>query len=218
MIFPNNTLLTLLISLCLSANLARAQTRILFQETFEPKTTNHWQQVKFEALTDYQIVQQETNHVLSARSQRAASAFATKLEIPSGTNLFFSWRWQIDRCPTNGSDTKAKTFDHTGRIFVAFDTFIGPPKVINYVWANHSASNAVFDHPLSSRTKFITIRTGNTDAGKWWSESRSLGADWARLFPGEKMPKIVGIGVFTNSDGSEAPVQAWYDDVLLEIR
>lgn len=193
-----------------------AETNRLFFENFEAPLSNRWQQVKFEALTDYRVIKQETNQVLRAHSQQAASAFATQLELKPRPNLFFSWRWQIDRCPTNGSDTKTKTFDHTGRIFVAFDTFIGPPKVINYVWANHSASNTVFDHPLSSRAKFITLRTGNADAGRWWSETRSLSADWARLFPGEKMPKIVGIGVFTNSDGSEAPVQAWYDDIRLE--
>ncbi len=202
----------------LSFSAACAHTNRLFSEDFERPLGNRWQPVKFEALTDYRVIQQETNHVLFARSQQAASAFATRVEFAPATNLIFSWRWKIDHCPTNGSDTKAKTFDHTGRIFVAFDTLIGPPKVINYVWANHSPSNSVFNHPLSGRAKFITIRTGNAEAGQWWSETRRLSADWARLFPGEKMPEIIGIGVFTNSDGSEAPVQACYDDILLERR
>lgn len=211
-------LLLFLVSFVTATLPVGAQTNQLFSEDFEPPSSNCWQQVEFDALTDYQVLREGTNHVLFARAQHAASAFATEVAVPASTNLWFSWRWKIDRCPTNGSDTKAKTFDHTGRIFVAFDTFIGPPKVINYVWANHSSSNAVFHHPLSSRARFITIHTGNSEVGQWWSEARSLSADWARLFPGEKMPKIVGVGVFTNSDGSEAPVQAWYDDILLEFR
>ena len=188
---------------------------ILFHEDFETPLGARWQQVKFEGLTDYRVVTEHSNQCLRAWSQGTASAFATEVALPPGTNLFFSWRWKIDRLTQDGSDTRAKTFDHTGRIFVAFDTFIGPPRVINYAWANQAASNSVFNHPLSARAKFIAVRTGEAGSGQWWSETRNLSADWARLFPGQKMPKVVGIGVFTNADGTAAPVTAWYDDIFL---
>lgn len=112
--------------------------------------------------------------------------------------------------------TKIATFDHTARIFVAFDTFIGPPRTINYVWANQTATNSVFDHPNSSRSKFIVIENGNEKAGQWLVEQRDLKKDWQRLFKTDAMPKIVGVGVFTDSDGTKTSVTGWYDDIVIE--
>ena len=108
------------------------------------------------------------------------------------------------------------TFDHTARIFVAFDTFIGPPRTINYVWANQMGTNSVFDHPSSSRSKFIVVESGNEKAGQWLMEQRDLKKDWQRLFKSESMPKIVGVGVFTDSDGTRTSVTGWYDDIVIE--
>lgn len=192
--------------------------RILFQETFDPPTTGRWHQVKFEALTDYKVVTENSNACLVGRANGTASAFATKLELQPTSAMIFSWRWKIDRCPTNGTDNVTRTFDHSGRVFVAFDTFIGPPRAINYVWANQAKTNATFDHPMTSRAKFIAIRSGNAEVGRWLSEARDLTKDWAQLFPGEKMPKIVGIGVFTDSDGTSVPITGWYDDIFLKAR
>jgi hypothetical protein len=191
------------------------QTNVLFREDFESPLGQRWQQVKFDDLTDYRVVTEHSNKCVVGRANGTASAFATKLEIAPAPQMTLAWRWKIDRCPTNGTDDRARTFDHSGRIFVAFDTFIGPPRAINYVWANTAQTNAVFDHPISARAKFIVIRTGNADADRWLSESRDLTKDWAQLFPGEKMPKIVGIGVFTDSDGTKVPVTGWYDDIIL---
>jgi hypothetical protein len=30
------------------------------------------------------------------------------------------------------------------------------------------------------------------------------------------MPKIVGVGVFTDSDGTHTSVTGWYDDIVIE--
>ncbi len=189
--------------------------RILFRETFDPPTTSRWQQVKFDALTDYRVVTENSNAFLVGHANGTASAFATKLEIKPAPAMTISWRWKIDRCPTNGTDSVTRSFDHSGRVFVAFYTFIGPPRAINYVWANQAKTNATLDHPMTSRAKFIAIRSGDAQAGIWWNEQRDLTRDWAQLFPGEKMPKVVSIGVFTDSDGTSESVTGWYDDIVL---
>lgn len=216
MTFPSFALLLLVTQFVSRAAETNPPTRILFQETFDPSTTGRWQQVKFDALTDYRVGTENSNACLIGRATGTASAFATKLQLQPAPTMLLSWRWKIDRCPTNGTDDRAKTFDHSGRVFVAFDTFIGPPRAINYVWANQAKTNAVFDHPLTSRAKFIALRSGDAQAGAWLNEQRDLTKDWAQLFPGEKMPKIVSIGVFTDSDGTSVPITGWYDDIVLK--
>jgi hypothetical protein len=101
-------------------------------------------------------------------------------------------------------------------VFVAFDTFLGPPRTIQYVWANHAKVDSTFDHPSSSRAKFIVVESGNEKAGQWLIESRDLRNDYERVFKTRSVPKIVSIGVFTDSDGTHTSVTAWYDDIVIE--
>jgi hypothetical protein len=190
--------------------------KILFNEDFSRPLEERWKQVKFGSLTDYQIVTDNSNACLRAFAKSTASAFATKVNIQPAREMTIRWRWKIDSCPTNGSEDKLATFDHTGRIFVAFDTFIGPPRTINYVWANQLGTNSVFDHPNSSRSKFIVVQSGNEKSGRWLVEHRDLKKDWQALFKSESVPKIVGLGVFTDSDGTRSSVTAWYDDIAVE--
>lgn len=193
-----------------------AERTILFNEDFEKPLGERWKQVKFGEPTDYRIVTENSNACLKATANSTASAFATKLEVQPAAGTTIHWRWKISSCPTNGSEDKLATFDHTARIFVAFDTFIGPPRTVNYVWANRMETNSVFDHPSSSRSKFIVLESGNGRAGQWVTEERDLAKDWQRLFKNEKTPKIVGLGVFTDSDGTLTSVTGWYDDFLIE--
>jgi len=200
----------------LTAPVFGADQKILFTENFEKPLGERWKQVKFGELTDYRIVTENSNACLKASANSTASAFATKVEIQPASDMVIRWRWKISSCPTNGSEDKLATFDHTARIFVAFDTFIGPPRTINYVWANQLGTNSVFDHPSSSRSKFIVLESGNEKAGQWLVEQRDLKKDWQRLFKNDAVPKIVGVGVFTDSDGTKSSVTGWYDDIVIE--
>jgi hypothetical protein len=210
-------LTTLALLRWLALPIAGGEPVILFQEDFEQSLGERWQPVKFEALTDYQVVTENSNGCLQAVANgNAASALVVKVDFESSENLVLSWRWKISGCPTNGTDRQKATFDHAARVFVAFDTLIGPPRTINYVWANQAATNSVFDHPLTARSKFIALQSGNARAGEWLTEERDLAKDWKRLFGSKPMPAIAGIGVFTDSDGTRNPLTGWYDDIVLK--
>lgn len=185
---------------------AAARGAILFEEDFEKPLGERWKQVKFGELTDYRIVTENSNACLQASANSTASALATKVDIKPLAEMSIHWRWEISACPAKGSENVLATFDHTARIFVAFDTFIGPPRTINYVWANEMKTNSMFDHPSSSRSKFIVLESGNEKAGQWMLERRDLKKDWETLFKDKSMPKIVGVGVFTDSDGTHTAV------------
>jgi len=211
-----NRFVGFLFAILMIAPVLAAEHTILFREDFEKSLGDRWKQVKFGELTDYRIVTENSNACLKATANSTASAFATKLEAQPAAGTTIRWRWKISSCPTNGSEDKLATFDHTARIFVAFDTFIGPPRTINYVWANEAKTNSVFDHPSSSRSKFIVLESGNGKAGQWVNEERDLAKDWQLLFKNEKIPKIVGLGVFTDSDGTKTLVTGWYDEIVIE--
>jgi hypothetical protein len=187
----------------------------LFSEDFERGLGKRWEPVKFEGITEYSIVKEGGNSVLQARAASTASGLGTKADFAVKPNTTFSWRWKLDKTPPGASDDTKKTFDHTARIFVAFKTTLGTPRIINYVWANKTAVGKTFHHPSSSRSRFITLESGDAKAGQWIKESRDLFADWKLLFGNDDPPGVVSIGLMTDSDGTASTVTGWYDDLVV---
>ena len=139
----------------------------------------------------------------------------TKVEFKPPTRLIARWRWKIDRIPSNSTDRVACSFDHATRILIAFDTFIGPPRTVNYIWANQEKIGATLPHPLSGRAQMIALQSGNKKAGEWIDEERDVTSDWHQLFGGKPMPNIVAIGVITDSENTGTQVTGWYQNIEL---
>jgi hypothetical protein len=109
----------------------------LFAGDFSRGISNGWQNVAFfKTPTDYHTGREGTNFVLLAVADKTCSALTMKLDVAPSTNLVLRWRWRVDGVATNGSERDLEKFDHAARVFVAFDTFIGPPRTLNYLWAN----------------------------------------------------------------------------------
>ena len=187
----------------------------LFKEGFEQGLGAQWKKVEFTGETRHTIRTEGTNSFLEARAESSASGLAVKLDSVSADGTVLRWRWKIDRVPAGGSDSNIKKFDHTARMFVAFKTLIGPPRSINYVWADEAAVAKTFQHPSSGRSRFVVLQSGKAKVGEWITEERDLAADWKLLFGDDNPPAIVGLGLMTDSDGTRTTVTGSYDDIEL---
>ena len=188
---------------------------VLFASHFERGLTGRWVQEKFIfglKPTDYSVIPDGTNHCLRAAATNSNSALMAKLNLKPPLHLLLHWRWKIDHTPPGASDRVVHDYDHAARVIIAFDTFIGPPRSIDYLWANSEPTGTAMPHPLIGHAQMLALESGNGRAGKWISEERNVTADWRRLFPGRKMPQIVGIGVLTDTDSTHTSVLAHYAD------
>jgi hypothetical protein len=178
-----------------------AAEKILFAENFAHGLSNGWQNVAFfKTPTDYAAMRDGTNGFVRGVAEKTCSALSVKLAVAPPGKLKLRWRWRIAGVNTNGSERDLKKFDHAARVFVAFDTFIGPPRTLNYMWGDVEKIGTVLEHPKSGRAQIFVLESGNAKAGQWIAEERDVTADWKRVFPGKPMPEIVGLGVMTDSD------------------
>jgi hypothetical protein len=194
---------------------ARAE-QILFASDFARSGTNGWRNVPlYKGLTDYSVHRDGTNFFMHAAASNSCSAFTMKLDLQPPQRVKLRWRWRIDSVNTNASDRELKTFDHAARVFVAFDTFIGPPRTLDYYWANVEPVGTMLEHPLTGRVKNFFIESGNAKAGQWITEERDITADWQRAFPGKDMPKIEAVGMLTDGDSLNIQISGDYADIQL---
>lgn len=202
--------------LALAAGIARAAEKVLFAADFARGFSNGWENVAFfKKKTDYAVTHEGTNYLLHATADNSCSGLTTKLDLAPPAKLKLRWRWRIAGVNTNGSERDLKKFDHAARVFVAFDTFIGPPRTLNYMWANSEPMGAVLEHPKSGRAQIFVLESGKAKVGQWISEERDVAADWKKVFPDKPMPKIVGLGVMTDSDSLGGRLTGDYADIKL---
>jgi len=198
------------------ARQAAAAEKIFFAEDFARGLSNGWENVAFfKTPTDYQVVVEGTNTFVRGVAEKTCSALSRKLDLAPPAKLKLRWRWKIDGVNTNGSERDLKKFDHAARVFVAFDTLIGPPRTLNYLWADVEKPGTVLEHPKSGRAQIFVLESGDAKAGQWIGEERDVTADWQRVFPDKPMPKIVGLGVMTDSDSLGKKLTGDYADLQL---
>jgi len=195
---------------------ARAE-QVVFAPDFSRGLSNRWTNVSlYKSRTVYSVASEGTNFFVHAAADNSCSALTAKLNLaPSAKKIKLRWRWRIAGVATNGSDLILKKFDHAARVFVAFDTLIGPPRTLNYFWANQEPVGLLLEHPLTSRAKNFMVESGDAKAGQWISEERDVTADWKRAFPGKAMPKLVAVGMLTDGDSLEIKISGDYTDLQL---
>ncbi len=189
---------------------------VLCSEDFKHGIPAGWENVAFfKKLTDYSVLHEGTNCFLRGVADKGCSALSTKLNLAPPAKLTLRWRWRIGGVNTNGSEHELDKFDHAARVFIAFDTFIGPPLTLNYLWGNVEKPGTMLDHPKSGRAKLFVLESGNLKAGQWLTEERDVVADWKRAFGEKAMPKIVGLGVMTDGDSLGIRLTGDYADMEL---
>jgi hypothetical protein len=209
-------ILTAVLFLALTRVGAAAADKVLFAENFSHGLSNGWENVAFfKTPTDYRVVRDGTNFFLRGVAEKTCSALSLKLDLAPPEKLKLRWRWKIDGVNPNGSERDLKKFDHAARVFIAFDTFIGPPRTLNYLWGDAEKAGTVLEHPKSGRAQIFVLQSGNARTNEWIAEERDVAADWRRVFGGRPMPKIVGLGVMTDSDSLGQRLVGSYADIEL---
>jgi hypothetical protein len=201
---------------CFAVTCVQAGEKVLFAENFSHGLSNGWQNIAyFKTPTEYQVVREGTNFFVRGVTEKTCSALSVKLDLAPPAKLKLRWHWKIDGVNTNGSERDIKKFDHAARVFVAFDTFIGPPRTLNYMWADVEKVGTVLEHPKSGRAQIFVVESGNARAGEWISEVRDVAADWKKVFPDKPMPKLIGLGLMTDSDSLGQKLTGCYTDIEL---
>ena len=231
-------MLILLIIAVMSITKSYAQSPQAFSEIHD-LSTSQWAPLAFKNIsnqTDYQLIEEDGQQVIQARTQNSASLLVTKLHRNTAKNLNINWRWKVSNIYQAGDARSKSGDDYPARIYVAFAfepesaTFIEklkykaanamtedtlPGSALNYIWANKLAVDQIVTNPYSEQTKMIVVQSGEALLGQWLDNSRNIAADYEAAF-GRKPPPIVAIGIMSDSDNTGDTAVAWFGDISIE--
>jgi hypothetical protein len=137
-----------------------------------------------------------------------------------------SWRWKISNVVRSAIETREDRFDAAARVMLVFgkekgfEIFgTGEPSglKIEYIWATRLPRRRIFDHPGEKNCKVFVLESGERKTGQWVYEERNIQKDFKKAF-GSESPRLLAIGIQTDTDHSNEMVTAYYSDPVLKRR
>jgi hypothetical protein len=148
-----------------------------------------------------------------ADTAKNAGILTRNVAVPLTAGTKLSWRWTIDRLPSNVSEITAESHDYFS-IAVKFEN----GKDLTYMWSAAMPEGTHFVCPLPGWKKIewhTVVRTGETDLGKWLAEERDVLADYNRVIGGKSPGRIVQVWLISASIIQQSEGRARFGDIML---
>ncbi|WP_084071039.1 DUF3047 domain-containing protein [Pandoraea vervacti] len=187
-------------------------------------------------LTAYTVVADGRRNVIEANSADSASALVAKGDgIDLSATPVVAWRWKVDAAIPGADNRVSDKEDAPARVVFFFDGDKSslpfgdraamtlakaggedlPYATLMYIWSNDAPVGSVIQNPHTDRVQMLVVASGEASLGKWQTFSRNLAADFERVYK-EKPGKLLGYGIFTDSDNTHATAHAWYGDLRFD--
>lgn len=181
----------------------------------QKSSLSKWEEKVFQGKSAYWIEFENSSGFVHALSKGTASAIFYKIKYNVSDYPYISWKWRIEKFPDKQNVTDAKLRDDfAARFYVVFlGKFFTNFKCVEYVWDETLPEGTKMDSPYTDQIKQMVIQTGPSD--KWVPETRNIFEDYQQLFGEKPSMKVAAIALMTDSEGSGAEAEAFFDDIRI---
>lgn len=207
-----------LLQCVLLLDIAASQSNILAVGSFnglkEGTAPTEWAIKEWKGKADVQVVKDEAGHVLRLRSEKTSTALYKEIEFNIKDYPFLNWRWKTTKIPAGGDVRKKDTDDQAAQIYVVFPKFPSQinSRMLGYIWDTSAPAGSEVTSAKWSTTKYIVLKSGKDEIGKWFSEKRNAYEDYKRLF-NEEPPKVGSIALMIDSDDTKTSAESFFGDI-----
>jgi hypothetical protein len=197
---------------------AQEQIKIIDKFAFQSangQLINGWEEKSFEGNTQYSVEKEDSNFVLHAIADSAASGLHKKIKIDVKEWQHLSWRWKVIQLPEKGDVHFKETDDYGARVYVVFPKLLKwNTRTISYIWAKKLAKEKKHPNPwLPKHVIMVAVESGPDSLDRWIREKRNVYEDYKNIFK-EEPPKAGAIAIMSDSDNTGGKAEAFYDDFV----
>jgi len=192
---------------------------LLFSEPFDQLDPTRWKEIEVKGRTTYTIEDLDGGRSVKAHSRAAASILLCPFRFNPDTYEWISWRWRVDRLLEQEALDRKEGSDAVARLYVYFDTGGLPwqKRNLDYVWSAHLPVETILTSAYSKTSKIIVAESGAEHLGTWRWIKRNIEEDYRRCF-GDDPPRVVAIGLMTDTDNTQTEAIAYVDDLMVSHR
>jgi hypothetical protein len=120
----------------------------------------------------------------------------------------------VAKIPAGGDVRKKNTDDQAAQIYVVFPKFPSQinSRMLGYIWDTGAPAGSEVISAKLSTTRYIVLKSGAGELGKWFSEKRNVYEDYKRLF-NEEPPKVGSVALMIDSDDTKTSAESFFGDI-----
>ncbi|KPK00163.1 MAG: hypothetical protein AMJ60_02405 [Desulfobacterales bacterium SG8_35] len=174
-----------------------------------------WRPKSFKGSTEYTWTKEDNRAYIRAESKGSASGLYYKIEYNPRQYQYITWQWRVDNIIAGGDATRKSGDDYGARVYVVFPSFFfWKTRAINYIWANKLPKGEVLPNSYTSNSVMISVESGNSESGKWITETRNVYEDYKRFF-GQEPADVGAIAIMTDTDNTGESASAGYGPIAV---
>jgi hypothetical protein len=200
--------------------LPAARPAVFWEERFDTLDPDRWREVSVRRRTDYSVAELNGRSCLRAASRNGASVLLAAVAFEPDGDDTIAWDWRVDTFVKGESLREKSGSDAPVRVYVYFETGGMPwqKRSLDYVWSATLPAGTVIGSAFSPLSKIIVANSGTEGAGQWTTVERNLEQDYLLAFGSGPVPRVIAIGLMTDSDNSQGEALAYYDDIRITRR
>ena len=175
---------------------------------------------------------------MKATAEASASGLIHRLDADPRETPVLRWRWKVENLISGADVTRKRGDDYPARIYVTFAydpsraslaqriqygaarLIYGeypPHSGLSYIWESKAPAGTVVPNAVTERVRMIVVDSGPGDLGRWVQHERNIRDDYLQAF-GEEPPRISGVAIMTDTDGTGESATAFYGDISLSTK
>lgn len=165
---------------------------------------------------DFTIVDEGGVKAIRLKSDNDSSSISKEVKVDAKQYPIIEWKWKAVTLPPKGNARRAETDDEAAQLYVTFPRFPTAvrSRMIGYIWDSNEPVGATFPSAKVSTVRFIVVRSGSADLGRWLTESRNVVEDFKKLYGEEPGENVGAITLSINSQNTGASAESLFGEIL----
>jgi len=167
---------------------------------------------------DFEIVSEGSVRRLHMKSNGDSSTVNKEVKIDCKDYQILQWSWKVVELPKGADARKKATDDEAAQIYVTFPRFPSAvrSRIIGYIWDTTAPAGSMFKSQKTGLVTYVVVRSGETDLGKWLTESRNVCQDYKKIYGEDPDEKIEAISIGIDSDDTRSRAEAYFGEILFK--
>jgi Protein of unknown function (DUF3047) len=210
-------------ALVLAASLTGAQTSSIVVEDWSKQPSgkrgipNGWQGQNWGSPQyDFTVTSDDSTPAIHLKSDNDSSTISREIKVDVKQYPILQWKWKVVVLPKAGDARKKETDDQAAQLYVTFPRFPSAvrSRIIGYIWDSNAPVGAVFPSQKVSTIRYLVVRSGDADLGKWVTETRNVLNDFKRIYGEDPDESVGAVAISINSQNTNARSESYFGEIL----
>ncbi len=192
-----------------------ATLQVPIKKALKSNAPEGWGITEWNGRADFEVIETEIGSALHLKSSSTSTALYKDMSFDVREYPALSWKWRVEKLPKGADARRGATDDQAVQLYVIFPKWPAAvnSRIIGYIWDTSAPSGAFLSSRKSRNTRYVVVKSGHNELGKWHQETRDVYADYRRLFM-EDPPKAGRVSVMIDTDDTKGYAESFIGNIF----